>query len=883
MFAFDQALLPQLNTRKALILVDFQNDFVESDGALPATDPEGFVNRTARLISGIRGKGDVVWVQSQFDKPVPAYTEAIIVSDTTPATRYKDSRGPTMTPMNSDEPPDEEAFLSQAEASCAKIGSWGVKTIPAMQEVMHRRDTVITKSHYSGFNGTPLLRTLRAKMVMEVFICGSMANVGVYATALDAAGHGLSITIVEDCCGYRNEQRQLAAMRNLIELAGCEIASVEEVIENLQASSDAISAQTRGRGPSITWPSVTSSSTSAQPQSASDTVSGISTSLGGLQLNSIDAETVTDDDAAKNQASPAELEKIHLSNKQEINARDDKSLAVAATKQPTSRELNVCQDLKSAVLTSDGKIRGNDDDDIEAPRLSQHGHTKIQAPSRMMSWQPTASDSSATAGRVLQKGLGEGDTDIIENVLPHDVEENVFEELQKEAQWQRMLHQGGEVPRLVAVQGGVAQDGSMPVYRHPSDESPPLLPFSPTVLAIKAETEKHLGHALNHVLIQLYRDGKDYISEHSDKTIDVVKGSYIANVSIGAERTMVLRTKRRESDADASATNASWSSSANRQIQRARLPHNSLCRMGLRTNRKWLHSIRQDKRAERDKTPAETAYGGGRISLTFRRIGTFLDKHEKMIWGQGATGKTRDAARSVINGQGPEATAMLKAFGAENNSSVFDWDAHYGKGFDVLHISNSPRFFASADRVANVRIWLMLADLGVNYARGSIANAPPCDARVARQGSVADSPIRFVDNDEDKSVMEGEVAIMLYLDAVYGQTLATHADAPDFAMRFSRLQRALKLADLWRCQGQSRPLSDALLSELAIWDAYAAEAALMSNANRLSIVDYAAWPVLHALVETHGYQSIAEWENLTKYYKSVAGREATKKVLGSRE
>ena len=292
---------------------------------------------------------------------------------------------------------------------------------------------------------------------------------------------------------------------------------------------------------------------------------------------------------------------------------------------------------------------------------------------------------------------------------------------------------------------------------------------------------------------------------------------------------------------------------------------------------KWLHSIRQDKRAEREKTPAEVAYGGGRISLTFRHIGTFLDKNEKRIWGQGATSKTRDTATSVINGQGPEATAMLKAFGAENNSSVFDWDAQYGMGFDVLHISNSPRFFASADMVANMRIWLMLADLGVNYAKGSIA---PSDVKAAGESSVADCPIRFVDNNEGKSIVDGDVAIMLYLDAVYGQTSVTKADAPDLAMRFSRLQRALKLTDVWRCRGQSAQLSNALLSELAIWDAFAAKSTFMSNANTPSIVDFLVWPVVHAVVEKYGCQSIVELENLTRYYKSVAERDTTKKVLG---
>jgi alkylated DNA repair dioxygenase AlkB len=49
------------------------------------------------------------------------------------------------------------------------------------------------------------------------------------------------------------------------------------------------------------------------------------------------------------------------------------------------------------------------------------------------------------------------------------------------------------------------------------------------------------------VLIQPYRTGAvraDYISEHSDKTIDVVRVSRIVNLSLGARRTMMLRTKK---------------------------------------------------------------------------------------------------------------------------------------------------------------------------------------------------------------------------------------------------------------------------------------------------------------------------------------------------
>lgn len=133
---------------------------------------------------------------------------------------------------------------------------------------------------------------------------------------------------------------------------------------------------------------------------------------------------------------------------------------------------------------------------------------------------------------------------------------------------------------------------------------------------------------------------------------------------------------------------------------------------------------------------------------------------------------------------------MLKAFGAENNSSVFDWEAWYGKGFDVLNISNSPRFFASADKTANMQIGIMLAEYGISFAKGSMAP----DNR--SKDAPTDAPIRLVDNDADRSVVDGDVAIMLYLDAVYGTV--DKSRQPDLAFRYTRFQRAVKLGEMWR-------------------------------------------------------------------------------------
>lgn len=274
--------------------------------------------------------------------------------------------------------------------------------------------------------------------------------------------------------------------------------------------------------------------------------------------------------------------------------------------------------------------------------------------------------------------IGEGDSELVLNILPSDLAEIAFENMRKEVAWNVMYHRGGEVPRLVAVEGEVVADGSFPIYRHPADESPALHPFSPTVSLIREHVQKVLKHPVNHVLIQHYRSGADYISEHSDKTIDVVRGSRVVNVSLGAQRIMTLRLKRDGMDGREKGTP--------RPSQKIPLPHNSMFVLGLETNAKWLHAINHDKRPLDLKSPEEQFMNGERISLTFRHIGTFLTADESQIYGQGAKGKTRETAQPVVKGT-EEATKLLEAFGKENQQSDFDWEAVYGEGSDVLHFT----------------------------------------------------------------------------------------------------------------------------------------------------------------------------------------------------
>jgi len=185
------------------------------------------------------------------------------------------------------------------------------------------------------------------------------------------------------------------------------------------------------------------------------------------------------------------------------------------------------------------------------------------------------------------------------------------------------------------------------------------------------------------VLIQHYRTGADYISEHSDKTIDVVRGSKIVNVSLGAQRVMILRMKK-----DGAQQLPDAETATARPAQRIPLPHNSMFVMGPETNKKWQHGINHDKRPTHMKNDAERFENGERISLTFRHIGTFLTKDSSKIYGQGACAKKKESARPIVNGT-KAAGDLIQAFGKENSQSDFDWDGMYGAGHDVLHFSET--------------------------------------------------------------------------------------------------------------------------------------------------------------------------------------------------
>lgn len=464
---------------------------------------------------------------------------------------------------------------------------------------------------------------------------------------------------------------------------------------------------------------------------------------------------------------PAAITKAESSDKlRDSPSKGDRSLKPSAS-QPAlssaSTERDIASLMKRMALSRATKPDSNEDLPKKlqaAPAQSMPPPNPSQTADQSTKSKPSKLQSLATLP-VLgpDDRIAEGDSRIVCDFFPHELyhpsdrskplRELIFTQIYNEVRWQRMLHQEGEVPRLVCAQGEFSADGSMPIYRHPADQTLPLLHFSPKVQLIRKQAEKLIGHPLNHVLIQLYRSGVDCISEHSDKTLDIARGSSIVNVSFGAQRTMRLRTKKSDK-ADGS----------QRETQRVAMPHNSMFVLGPKSNTKWLHGIMPDKRIKSERSELENAYGGIRISLTFRHIATYLDAKCRTIWGQGATVKDQRDAGDVINDDEEENERLLRAFSRENHDPGFDWDHWYGEGFDVLHLKGPPKdlpiLFASNNQVENDMVRLYLAERNMEY---SLIEAPKLDSRCE-----VDRQVSFRDTDDLRTEVTHSVLVIEYLE-----------------------------------------------------------------------------------------------------------------------
>ncbi|KAI9738167.1 MAG: hypothetical protein M1834_008665 [Cirrosporium novae-zelandiae] len=734
MFAAGLPELPSVPTRRALLVLDPQKEFLSPSGKLPIANAKQLLRRVSTLATSFRGFGDVVWVKTEFQDSRPITNnegETVIVNDELDESyNLQDMSASKASPMAIDGPiavvddddleaeDDSEAFLSvghgQEPRFCLPNTSGAEFADSISPLIDERHDRVFVKSEYSAFATNSLLLSLRMKLVTELYICGSLSNISVYATASDAVRYGFSIILIEDCLGFRNPLWHRRALKQMFEIVGAESIRSGELLHKIMGSNseqsrmqasasrtgtppggsrkkhdkyvqqgvasspssqDAVNRQLKAQEQQVGEPSRTQSLLRQQSPATSKEEGFLNTNVSSEMEYHVQATTEA-------------LQAIRLSMTTANNLSDEARVQRCYSK---GRVRSLTPDKSHSRSRSDQRESSSPTESQAKPKYtseeSRH-FNPITEPSKSASKPKMQSLTHKISRKEQSQGIaasfrgpsdtiGSGDSRIILDVFSSDLATSAFKNLKSEIKWQTMAHRAGDVPRLVAVQGTVNEDGSVPIYRHPADESPPLHPFSPTVLAIKTELEAELGKKLNHVLIQLYRTGEDNISEHSDKTLDIAHGSDIVNASFGAQRVMTLRTKK-----DPAAITDTLQPL--REVQRVALPNNSVFVLGLETNRFYLHGIRPDKRPVQEKTKNELAYEGQRISLTFRQIRTFLDEQNGLIWGQGAKEKDQVNAHKVISSE-EEVERMVIAFGKENHRVNFDWEQEYGEGFDVVN------------------------------------------------------------------------------------------------------------------------------------------------------------------------------------------------------
>ncbi|KAI9735452.1 MAG: hypothetical protein M1818_006458 [Claussenomyces sp. TS43310] len=991
MFEIRQGDLPFIQTRRALVVLDLQNDLVTEGCALPVEKPADLVDKIVKLARDFRTTGKIIWVRSQFERNRPVndghpdsehvVTDAQIrqgpmkhghgsttehapsrslqqmyqkmmtlypeceeelgseeEDEGEPVKEDNESRRDGVRAVANDEPElpfGREAFLTLSQTNTPEFMLPMLSGINFAQPIISildgAKDTIFTKSHYSAFKSGQLIQALRGQFVTELYICGAFTNISIFATAMDAARYGYSITLVGDCLGYRSKARHDEALRQLVEATGCQIKGSHEIIEESKQhaivhdsdarrnrggrDSRAISQMVQGIRLKERHEPAAGIDSSSKPdvstlqksphRSPGSSVHGSTSMITGAILTSIKSPNVNRvkshrlQSKAKSRqhhsnAVPGERGTVRLEADSSKASSNLSPLPTRLIPTPKARDLDGAPETRptkslsaSLSMTEENGmspgLEAQDSDSGEEATEQRMAEIRAQVAAVRAERRAKGDKSVQALGDQgpmpysntleVDDTICEGDTRVIHDLLP-DANE-IFYRVKDEVRWQKMSHQGGEVPRLIAVQGEIGSDGSKPLYRHPSDESPTLVSFSPAIQELRSEVEKRLGHRVNHCLIQFYRDGTDYISEHSDKTLDIAPGTFIANVSLGAKRTMTFRTKRQPKRDKLDTEEGDLP----RSICKASLPHNSMCKMGLATNRRWLHGIRPDKRQNRERSEDERAYEGGRISITFRLIATFISRNQTHIWGQGAKAKYQYDARPVINGETSEAQRMIEAFGKENHDSHFDWQENYGEGFDVLHITNKRKLFLSGDAVTDLTVKIFLAEYDVSWSVSKLS--PSFSWQAGRSPTPEPSaqvwPIVFVDNDLARSTLEGEIAISFYLEVFYGRGATAQDFTQSFLARgFTRRYESQKLLDQWRNEPfESKPFR----WTLAIWDEYASEDLYIAGPMPTG-ADYTFWPVLHEIVKEWGVEGIG-LKHLASYYERMKSRPTVGKALAT--
>lgn len=192
-----------------------------------------------------------------------------------------------------------------------------------------------------------------------------------------------------------------------------------------------------------------------------------------------------------------------------------------------------------------------------------------------------------TAGTQAKKNIGFPDLELMQydSFIPKEEADFYYRTLLEHTPWHEyempMYDKIVTAPRMVAW------------YGNPDIDSESALPWTPELLLLKEKVERETGLQFTAVLLNLYRNGNDSVSWHSDKEHRTGANPNIASLTFGQTRPFRFRHK------------------TDKTLPQVEIPlhHGTLLLMSGTTNTCWEHHI---PKSAREMLP--------RINLTFRQI-----------------------------------------------------------------------------------------------------------------------------------------------------------------------------------------------------------------------------------------------------------------------
>lgn len=204
-----------------------------------------------------------------------------------------------------------------------------------------------------------------------------------------------------------------------------------------------------------------------------------------------------------------------------------------------------------------------------------------------------------------------GNSVFIKNFISKSIADYLFSQLEKEIEYiprgqlKFRAPNGKDIalPRVKQFYGTYLPSGNYPTYKYGADDYPPVKKWTPTLKIIRDLLEKECSQNCNHLVLNRYEKGEDYIGYHRDKTKSLTPNSKVIVLSLGETRRMNVQ-KLYKIDGK----------KRTKKIADINMIHGSLFELTLKTNENHKHRIEKTK--EKKKV---------RLGLTFRSVREFFN------------------------------------------------------------------------------------------------------------------------------------------------------------------------------------------------------------------------------------------------------------------